>query len=39
MIKLALARINSFASEPGTGFPPGTAAPQELAFSKIEGAI
>jgi len=39
MVNLALSRINSFASEPGTGFPPGNVTPYELAFSMFEEAI
>lgn len=39
MYKVALASINSFASEPGTDLLTGTAAPQEHAFSDIVWAI
>jgi len=39
MVNLALARINSFASEPDTGFPPGSAAPHDHAFLRSAEAI
>ena len=39
MYWIALAGINSFAFEPGTGFSPGTATPQEHAFSEMGWAI
>lgn len=39
MVNLALARINSFASEPDTGFPPGNVAPHEHAFSRFAEAV
>ena len=38
MLALALAGINSFASEPDTGFPPGNVAPHEHAFSRFAEA-
>jgi len=40
MVNLALARIYSFASEPGTGFPPGNnVASHEHAFSRFAEAV
>ena len=39
MVNLALARINSFASEPDTGFPSGTVASHEHAFSRFAEAV
>jgi len=40
MVNLALARIYSFASEPGTGFPPGNnVASHEHAFSRFAEVV
>ncbi len=39
MKEIALPRINSFASEPDTGFPPGNVALYELVFSSFMEAV
>ena len=39
MVNLALARINSFASEPDTGFPPGNVASHENVSSRFAVAV
>jgi hypothetical protein len=39
MVNLALARINSFASEPDTGSHSGNVAPHEHAFSRSAEAV
>jgi hypothetical protein len=39
MTEIALHRINSFASEPDAGFPPGNVALHEIAFSMFMEAV